>query len=90
VADKLEVLSGPGLVARYDDVAVWAGPQSSAALQTHLVNEAQRTAKGPNGGDQLANSLIAVLQRGDPEPQAPFAVVGPGANGLTLFLHGPV
>jgi len=90
VADKLEVLSGPGLVARYDDVAVWAGPQSSAALQTHLVNEAQRVAKGPNGGDQLANSLIGVLQRGDPEPQAPFAVVGPGANGLTLFLHGPV
>ncbi len=88
--DKLEVLSGPGLVARYDDVAVWAGPQASAALQTHLVNEAQRTGKGPNGGDQLASSLIAVLQRGDPEPQAPFAVVGPGANGLTLFLHGPV
>ena len=55
-----------------------------------LVNEAQRTSKGPNGGDQLASSLIAVLQRGDPEPQAPFAVVGPGANGLTLFLHGPV
>ena len=88
--DKLEVLSGQGLVARFDDVAVWAGPQASAALQAHLVNEAQRTGKGPNGGDQLASSLIAVLQRGDPEPQAPFAVVGPGANGMTLFLHGPV
>ncbi len=90
VPDKLEVLPGPGLVARYDDVAVWAGPQASPALQVHLVNEAQRTSKGPNGGDQLASSLIAILQRGDPEPQAPFAVVGPGANGLTLFLHGPV
>ena len=88
--DKLEVLTGPGLVARYDEVAVWAGPQASPALQVHLVNEAQRTSKGPNGGDQLASSLIAILQRGDPEPQAPFAVVGPGANGLTLFLHGPV
>ncbi len=88
--DKLEVLSGQGLVARFDDVAVWAGPQASAALQAHLVSEAQRTGKGPNGGDQLASSLIAVLQRGDPEPQAPFAVVGPGANGMTLFLHGPV
>ena len=82
--------TGPGLVARYDEVAVWAGPQASPALQVHLVNEAQRTSKGPNGGDQLASSLIAILQRGDPEPQAPFAVVGPGANGLTLFLHGPV
>jgi hypothetical protein len=90
VPDKLEVLTGPGLVARYDEVAVWAGPQASPALQVHLVNEAQRTSKGPNGGDQLASSLIAILQRGDPEPQAPFAVVGPGANGLTLFLHGPV
>jgi hypothetical protein len=90
VPDKLEVLSGQGLVARFDDVAVWAGPQASAALQAHLVSEAQRTGKGPNGGDQLASSLIAVLQRGDPEPQAPFAVVGPGANGMTLFLHGPV
>ncbi len=88
--DKLEVLPGPGLVARYEEVAVWAGPQASTALQVHLVTEAQRTGKGLNGGDQLASSLIAILQRGDPEPQAPFAVVGPGANGLTLFLHGPV
>jgi hypothetical protein len=90
VADKLEVLAGPGLVVRYNEVAAWAGPQATAALQAHLVTEAQRTSRSANGGDQLASSLIAVLQRGDPEPQAPFAVVGPGANGLTLFLHGPV
>ncbi len=90
MADKLEVLAGPGLVVRYNEVAAWAGPQASASLQAHLVTEAQRTSQSPNGGDQLASSLIAVLQRGDPEPQAPFAVVGPGANGLTLFLHGPV
>jgi hypothetical protein len=90
VPDKLEVLQGPGLVARFGEVAVWAGPQATAALQAHLVSEAQRMSQGPSGGDQLANSLIAILQRGDPEPQAPFAVVGPGANGLTLFLHGPV
>jgi hypothetical protein len=88
VADKLEVLPGPGLVARFGDVAVWAGPQCSSALQAHLVNEAQK--QGPYAGDQLASSFIAVLQRGDPEPQAPFAIVGPGANGLALFLHGPV
>jgi hypothetical protein len=90
LGDKLEVLSGPGLVARYGEIAAWAGPQASAALQAHLVGEAQRTSQVPNGGDQFASSLIAVLQRGDPEPQAAFAVVGPGANGLTLFLHGPV
>lgn len=88
MADKLEVLPGPGLVARFGDVSVWAGPQCSPALQAHLVSEAQ--AQAPYAGDQLASSLIAVLQRGDPEPQAPFAVVGPGANGLALFLHGPV
>ncbi|HXW78297.1 MAG TPA: hypothetical protein VEJ84_02295, partial [Acidimicrobiales bacterium] len=90
MGDKLEVLPGPGLVARYGDIAAWAGPQASPALQAHLVGEAQRTSQVPNGGDQFASSLIAVLQRGDPEPQAAFAVVGPGANGLTLFLHGPV
>ncbi len=88
MADKLEVLPGPGLVARFGDVAVWAGPQCSPALQAHLVSEAQK--QGPYAGDQLASSFIAVLQRGDPEPQAPFAIVGPGANGLALFLHGPV
>ncbi|HMK97458.1 MAG TPA: hypothetical protein VK425_07920 [Acidimicrobiales bacterium] len=88
--DKLEVIPGPGLVARFGDVAVWAGPQATAALQAHLVSEAQRFAQVGAGGEQLANSLIAVLQRGDPEPQSPFAVIGPGANGLTLFLHGPV
>lgn len=88
--DKLEVLAGPGLVARFGELTVWAGPQASAALQAHLVNEAQRLAQAPQCGDHMANSFIAVLQRGDPEPQAPFAAVGPGANGLTLFLHGPV
>ena len=88
MADKLEVLPGPGLVARFGDVAVWAGPQCSSALQAHLVSEAQK--QGPYPGDQLASSFIAVLQHGDPEPQAPFAIVGPGANGLALFLHGPV
>ena len=76
MADKLEVLPGPGLVARFGDVAVWAGPQCSPALQSHLVSEAQK--QGPYAGDQLASSFIAVLQRGDPEPQAPFAIVGPG------------
>ena len=90
MADKLEVVPGPGLVARFGDVEVWAGPQATPLLQSHLVSEAQRVSQAPSGGDQLANALIAVLQRGDPEPQAPFAVVGPGANGLTLFLHGPV
>ena len=88
--DKLEVIPGPGIVARFGEVAVWAGPQSTAALQAHLVGEAQRLAQAPSGGDELASSLIAVLQRGDPEPQSPFAVLGPGPNGLTLFLHGPV
>ncbi|HUC14915.1 MAG TPA: hypothetical protein VMS00_10730 [Acidimicrobiales bacterium] len=88
MADKLEVLPGPGLVARFGEVAVWAGPQCSSALQAHLVSEAQR--QGAYVGDQLASSFIAVLQRGDPEPQAPFAIVGPGVNGLALFLHGPV
>ncbi|HUB71104.1 MAG TPA: hypothetical protein VL984_11830 [Acidimicrobiales bacterium] len=88
--DKLEVIPGPGLVARFGEVAVWAGPQATAALQAHLVSEAQRLAHDPSGGDQLASSLITILQRGDPEPQAPFAVLGPGPNGLTLFLHGPV
>ena len=88
--DKLEVLAGPGLVARFGELTVWAGTQASPALQAHLVNEARRLCQSPQPGDQLANSFIAVLQRGDPEPQAPFAVVGPGANGLTVFLHGPV
>jgi hypothetical protein len=91
VPDKLEVLPGPGLVARFGEVVVWAGPQASTGLQAHLVAEARRAAQAPQGGDQVANSLIAVLQRGDPEPQSPFAVVGPGPGGsLTLFLHGPV
>ena len=71
-------------------MALWAGPQASAALQVHLVSEAQRASQGSFGGDQVANSLVAVLQRGDPEPHAPFVVVGPGTNGLVLFLHGPV
>ena len=90
MADKLEVLPGQGMVARFGEVAIWAGPQCSQALLAHLVTEAQRAAQVPSGGEQLANSLISVLQRGDPEPQAPFAVVGPASGGLALLLHGPV
>ncbi|MDA8303129.1 MAG: hypothetical protein M0005_16690 [Actinomycetota bacterium] len=90
MADKLEVLAGQGMVVRFGEIAVWAGPQCSPALLSHLVAEAQRAAEAPAGGEQMANSLIAVLQRGDPEPQAPFAVVGPGPGGLSLLLHGPV
>ena len=90
MADKLEVLPGQGMVARFGEVAIWAGPQCSPALLSHLVTEAQRAAQVPSGGEQLANSLISVLQRGDPEPQAPFAVVGPAPGGLGLLLHGPV
>ena len=90
MADKLEVLPGAGLVARFEDIAIWTGPQASAALQNHLVGEARRVSQSPNGADDLASSLVGILQRGDPEPQAPFVVVGPGANGLTLFMHGPV
>jgi hypothetical protein len=90
VADKLEVLAGQGMVVRFGEIAVWAGPQCSPALLSHLVAEAQRAAQAPAGGEQMANSLIAVLQRGDPEPHAPFAVVGPGPGGLSLLLHGPV
>lgn len=90
MADKLEVLPGQGMVARFGEIAVWAGPQCSPALQAHLVTEAQRAAREPGGGEQLANSLISVLQRGDPEPQAPFAVIGPAPGGLMLLLHGPV
>lgn|GEM_PF-1610831 len=91
LADKLEVLPGPGLVARFGEVTVWAGPQASTALQAHLVAQARQAAQAPRGGEQVANSIISVLQRGDPEPQSPFAVVGPGpGEALTLLLHGPV
>lgn len=90
MADKLEVLPGQGMVARFGEIAVWAGPQCSPALQAHLVAEARKNAQAHLGGEQVANSLISVLQRGDPEPHAPFAVIGPGAGGLLLFLHGPV
>jgi len=90
MVDKLEILQGAGIVARFGEVAVWAGPQASPALQAHLLAEAQKMAHSPSGGDSLASSFISVLQRGDPEPQVPFAVVGPGSGGLTVFLHGPV
>lgn len=90
MADKLEVIPGPGLVARFGNVVVWGGPQGTPALHAHLASEAQRVKDSPTGGDELATSLVAVLQRGDPEPHSPFAVLGPGANGLVLFLHGPV
>ena len=80
--DKIEVLSGQGLVARFDDVAVGPAHRPQPALQAPPGERGAADGQaGPNGGDQLASSLIAVLQRGDRGAAGAVCVVGAGRTG---------
>ena len=88
--ERLEVTAGPGTVVRYGGVVAWAGATASSSLVSFLSASARNLAPSPVGGDQLADHLEGVLGRGDPEPDVPFIVIGPGEEGWTALLHGSV
>lgn len=88
--ERLEVTAGPGTVIRYGSVVAWAAPSASVGLISFLAVSARNLSASPAGGQQLADHLAAVLQDRDPEPDVPFAVVGPSPDGWAALLHGPV
>lgn len=88
--ERLEVTAGPGTVVRYGSVAAWAASSASVGLISFLAVSARNLSASPAGGQQLADHLAAVLQDRDPEPDVPFAVVGPSPDGWAALLHGPV
>ena len=88
--DRLEVAPGPGTVIRYGSVVAWASASASPSLISFLAESARNLAPSPAGGDQLADHLVGVLEKRDPEPHVPFITVGPSENGWAALLHGPV
>ena len=90
MSHRLEVLPGPGTVVRHGDVVVWAGPSSSAALLSFLAQSARNVGDSTLGGLQIADHISGILSTRDPEPGAPFAVLGPSPHGWMTLLHGPV
>lgn len=88
--ERLEVVPGPGSVIRYGNVAAWAGASASPSLVSFLSESARNLASSPVAGDQLADHLVGVLGRRDPEPHVPFIALGPTEEGWTALLHGPV
>ncbi|MGH9076144.1 MAG: hypothetical protein ACRDY0_01590 [Acidimicrobiales bacterium] len=87
---RLEVAPGSGTVVRFGSVVAWMGPGASPSLVDFLVRGARAMASAPGGGRQLADQVAAVLRAGDPEPLAPFVLVGMGEGGWGALLHGPV
>lgn len=90
MSHRLEVLPGPGTVVRHGDVAVWAGPGSSPALLWFLAQSARNVGDSTRGGLQIVDHIAGILASRDPEPGAPFAVIGPSSAGWVTLLHGPV
>jgi hypothetical protein len=90
MSDRVEVLPGPGTVLRHGRVAVWAGPSSSAALLAFLAQSALNVGELGHGGLQIVDHIAGILSTRDPEPGAPFAVIGPSLDAWITVLHGPV
>jgi hypothetical protein len=90
VTPRVEVLPGPGTAIRSGQVAVWAGPGVSAALLDFLLRSAHNVGASPRGGRQMVEHLAGILSQRDPEPGAPFGIVGPADGGWVTLLHGPV
>lgn len=90
VIERLEVLPGLGTVVRAGDLAAWAAPSASPALVSFLVQSARNLSGSATAGRRVIDHLIGVLEGGDPEPGAAFAVVGPCSQGWDTLLHGAV
>jgi hypothetical protein len=90
VIGRLEVLPGAGTAARFEEVAVWAGPGASNELLAFLVQSARNLGSTSDGGRRIADHLAGVLRDRRPEPATPFATVGPGREAPVALLHGPV
>jgi hypothetical protein len=87
---RLEVLPGAGTVARFGNVAVWAGPTASPGLLEFLVESARNVGPSATGGHDIAEHVAGVLRDRLPEPGVPFATAGPGADNPVVLLHGPI
>lgn len=87
---RLEIIPGPGTVARFGDVCVWAAGGASPTLVTFLIDSARNVGSSPQGGARIADHIGGVLAGRDPEPGVAFAAVGPGAQGTALLLHGAI
>lgn len=88
--ERLEVTPGPGTVIRYGFLGAWVSASASPNLVSFLVESARNLAASAVSGDQLSDHLTRVLHRRDPEPQVPFAAIGPSEEGWVALLHGPV
>lgn len=90
MSDRVEVIAGHGTVVRYGEVTVWAGPASSPALVSFLLESARNVGAAHDGGRQMIEHIAGILAARDPEPGVPFAAIGPAPGGLAAVLHGPV
>jgi hypothetical protein len=90
MSDRLEVLPGAGTVLRHGSIAVWIGPAASPALLSFLVQSADNVGASAHGGLQIVDHIAGILSSRDPEPGAPFGVIGPSGTTWITLLHGPV
>ena len=85
---SVQVLAGPGLVARYGDVLVWMEPAGSGGgpVVADILALARTLAEA--GGASGAGARVAEVLRRDPEAVPALVLVAPTAGGLQAVVHG--
>lgn len=87
---RVEITAGLGAVMRFGELVVWVGPTASASLASYLARGATAAGASETSGRQLCDQVAEVLRAGDPEPVAPFVILGPAGQAWVALLHGPV
>jgi len=84
----VEVLPGPGMVARFGDVILWAeeGEGGGKAVITQLLDLARTLSEGSDV--RQAGGQVAEVLRGDPEAVPAMVLVAATPDGLQAVVHG--
>ncbi len=85
---SVQVLPGPGIVARFGDVLVWLeeGEAGGRAVTGRVLDLARGLADGVDVGP-VGGQLAEVL-RSDPHAVPAMVLVAPSADGLKVVVHG--
>lgn len=85
---SVQVLSGPGIVARFGGVLLWMeeGDAGGSAVAARLLSLARELAAGGDG--RKAGGRAAEVLRQSPMAVPAMVLVAPTADGLQVVVHG--
>lgn len=85
---SVQVLAGPGIVARFGDVLLWIeeGEAAGPAVASRLLELARELADG--GDARKAGARVAAVLRQSPQEVPAMVLVAPTTDGLQAVVHG--